>query len=192
MVNLSSLGAHRSDKLGPINGIYDHEQRLNKMAGVHIVHLRPAYFMENHFNSLGVIKQAGFNGGALKADAAIPQIATQDIADVAAQYLSKLDFAGQVVHELLGPKDLSMQEATVVLGKAIGKPDLKYVQFSYEDTEKALLGMGFSKDVARLFVEMIRGFNDGLAKPTQGRDARTTTPTTFEEFSKILAKAYQN
>src|SRR5579871_3892288 len=54
VVNLSSIGAHRSDKLGPINGLYDHEQRLNKLAGVHVVHLRPVYFMENHFNSLGV------------------------------------------------------------------------------------------------------------------------------------------
>ncbi len=192
VVNLSSIGAHRADKLGPINGLYDHEQRLNKIAGVHVVHLRPAYFMENHFGDLGIIKQAGINGSAMKADLAIPQIATSDIAHVAAQYLAKLDFAGQVVHELLGPSDLTMQQATVILGKAIGKPDLKYVQFSYEDTEKALIGMGFSKDVSRLFVEMITGFNEGLAKPTQGRTTKTTTPTTYEEFSKILAKAYQN
>jgi uncharacterized protein YbjT (DUF2867 family) len=192
VVNLSSLGAHRADKLGPINGLYDNEQRLNKIAGIHVVHLRPAYFMENHFGDLGIIKQAGVNGGAMKADLPIPQIATSDIARVAAQYLARLDFAGQVVHELLGPCDLTMQEATVILGRAIGKPDLKYVQFSYEDTGKALLGMGFSKDVARLFVEMITGFNEGLAKPTQARSSQTTTPTTYEEFSKILAKAYQN
>jgi len=192
VVNLSSLGAHRSDKLGPINGLYDHEQRLNNIAGVHVVHLRPTYFMENHFNSLGLIKQAGINGSAMKGDVAIPQIATADIAEVAAQYLTKLDFAGQVVHELLGPRDLSLQEATAILGKAIGKPDLKYVQFSYEDTAKALMGMGFSKDVARLFNEMAKGFSEGLASPTQGRGPKTTTPTTFEEFSKVLARAYQN
>ncbi len=192
VVNLSSLGAHRPDKLGPINGLYDNEQRLNKIAGVHIVHLRPTYFMENHFGSLGLIKQAGINGSAMKGDVAIPQIATSDIAEVAAQYLLKLDFAGQGVHELLGPRDLTLQEATSILGKAIGKPDLKYVQFSYDDTEKALTGMGFSKDVARLFNEMAKGFSEGLAKPTQGRSPSTTTPTTFEEFSKNLAKAYQN
>ncbi len=191
-VSLSSIGAHRSDKLGLINGLHDHEARMNMLAGVHFVHLRPAYFMENHLTSLGLIKQASINGGAMKADLAIPQIATSDIAEVAARYLSKLDFAGQVVHELLGPKDLSPQEATAILGQAIGKADLKYVQFSYEDTEKALLGMGFSNDVARLFVEMIKGFNDGYAQPTQRRDARTATPTTFEEFSKLLANAYKN
>lgn len=192
VVNLSSLGAHRPDKLGPINGLYDQEQRLNKIAGVHVVHLRPAYFMENHFGSLGLIKQSGINGGALKSDLAIPQIATADIAAVAAQHLLNLDFAGQEVHDLLGPRDLTMREVTDLLGKAIGKPSLKYVQFSYEDTAKALSGMGFSKDVGRLYVEMLRGFNEGFAQPTQGRNSKTTTPTTFEEFVKLLANAYQN
>src|SRR5258708_2769886 len=186
VVSLSSLGAHRTDKLGLINGLYDHEQRLNKVAGIHVVHLRPAYFMENHFNDLGIIKQAGINGGAMKADLPIAQIATTDIAKVAARYLAKLDFVGQVVHELLGPRDLTMRDATVILGKAIGKPDLKYVQFSYEDTNKALLGMGFSQDVSKCFVEMITGLNEGLATPTQARIAQTTTPTTYQELSNIL------
>ncbi len=192
VVNLSSIGAHRAEGAGPINGLYDHEQRLNNLAGVHVVHLRPAYFMENQFASLGLIKQAGINGSAMKGDIPFPMIATIDIVRVASDYLAKLDFAGKVVHELLGPEDISLQQATTQLGKAIGKPDLKYVQFSYEDTEKALLGMGFSKDVARLFNEMAKGFSEGHVKTTQGRSTRTTTPTTFEQFAKTLAKAYQN
>ena len=87
-------------------------------------------------------------------------------------------------------RDLSLEEATALLGKAIGKSDLKYVQFSYPDTEKALIEKGFSPDLAQLFVEMSRGSNDGLMKPTQGRTPKTTTPTPFEEFVKVLANAY--
>jgi uncharacterized protein YbjT (DUF2867 family) len=121
---------------------------------------------------------------------AIPMIATADIARVAAEALLQRGFQGQSVQELLGPRDLSLQEATTILGRAIGKPDLKYVQFSYEDTQKALVGMGFSADMARLFIEMSRGSNKGLMKPTQGRTAKTTTPTPFEEFVKVLADAY--
>jgi uncharacterized protein YbjT (DUF2867 family) len=190
VVNLSSLGANRSDKLGPINGLYDHEQRLNKLSGVNVLHLRPAYFMENQLMSLDVIKQMGINGSAMRGDAPFPMIATADIAQVAAEALLKLDFKGQSVQELLGPRDLSLQDATSILGKAIGKPDLKYVQFPYVDIEKALLGKGFSPDLAKLFVEMSRGFNDGLMKPTQGRSPKTTTPTAFEEFAKGLASVY--
>jgi len=54
------------------------------------------------------------------------------------------------------------------------------------------MGMGFSKDVAQLFSEMVKGFNDGVAISTQGRGPGTTTPTIFEEFVKNLANAYQN
>ncbi len=190
VVDLSSLGAHRPDKLGPINGLYDHEQRLNKLAGVNVLHLRPTYFMENQFMSVDLIKKMGINGSALKGDVAFPMIATQDIAQVAAEALMTLHFKDKSIQELLGPRDLSLQEATTLIGKAIGKPDLQYVQFTYDDTQKALLGMGFSPDLARLFVEMSRGSNEGLMKPTQGRTPKSTTPTTFEEFAKVLANAY--
>src|ERR1019366_2285515 len=66
VVNLSSLGAHRPDKLGPINGLYDHEQRLNKLDGVNVLHLRPTYFMENQLMSVDLIKKMGINGSALQ------------------------------------------------------------------------------------------------------------------------------
>jgi uncharacterized protein YbjT (DUF2867 family) len=190
VVNLSSIGAHRADKLGPINGLYDQEQRLNKLSGVNILHLRPAYFMENQLMSIDLIKKMGINGSALRGDIAFPMIATVDIAQVAANALLKLDFKGQSVQELLGSRDISLQEATTILGKAIGKPDLKYVQFSYEDTEKSLIGMGFTPNLAKLFIEMSRGSNEGLMAPTQGRTPKTTTTTTFEEFAKVLANAY--
>jgi uncharacterized protein YbjT (DUF2867 family) len=191
VVNLSSLGAHRPDGLGPINGLYDQELRLNQLTDVNIVHLRPTYFMENQYGSLGLIKHQGINGSAIRGDVAIPMIATQDIARVAAEYLLNLSFKGHTVRELLGPKDVSLQEVTAILGKAIGKPNLQYVQFPYVDAEKAIAGMGFSKDVARLFVEMARGFNEGLSRPTQGRTPQTTTPTRFEEFAPALAQAYR-
>ena len=107
VVNLSSLGAHRPDKLGPINGLYDHEQRLNKLKGVNILHLRPAYFMENQFMSLDMIKENGINGSALRGDMPFPMIATADIARVAADALLKLNFNDKSVQELLGPRPVA-------------------------------------------------------------------------------------
>jgi len=192
VVNLSSLGAHRPDKLGPINGLYDHEQRLNKLKGVNILHLRPTYFMENQLMNIGLIKKMGINGTPLKEDLRFPMIATQDVAAEAAERLAKRDFQGSSVKELLGQRDLTMAEATKIFGAAINKPDLKYVQFPYEDAEKAMTGMGLSPDIARLFIEMNRGFNEGMAKPTQGRNPQTTTPTSIEEFAKKFAEIYKS
>ncbi|MGH8592768.1 MAG: hypothetical protein ACREX9_20820 [Gammaproteobacteria bacterium] len=40
------------------------------------------------------------------------------------------------MRELYGPRDYTHREATSILGAAIGKPDLVYVEFSYEDFRK--------------------------------------------------------
>ncbi len=190
VVNLSSVGAHLAERVGPINGLHDQEQRLNRLAGVHVLHLRPASFMENVLFNVNLVKQAGINGTPLRPDLAIPMIATQDIAVVAARRLLALDFSGKTTRELLGPRDLTMAEATRILGQAIGKPDLPYVQFPYDKAEQAMVGMGMSPDVARTFVEMYRAFNEGILRPTEPRSAANTTPTLFEAFAKTFATVY--
>jgi uncharacterized protein YbjT (DUF2867 family) len=146
--------------------------------------------MENVLFNINLIKQAGINGTPLRADLAIPMITTQDIAAVAARRLLALDFSGKTTQELLGPREISMAEATRIMGMAIGKPDLSYVQFPYEQAEQAMIGTGMSPNVARAFIEMYRAFNDGLLRPTEPRSAANTTPTSFETFIKTFAAAY--
>ena len=46
-------------------------------------------------------------------------IATKDIARVAMGHLLERDFSGKVVRELLGPRDVSLSEATQIIGKKI-------------------------------------------------------------------------
>jgi uncharacterized protein YbjT (DUF2867 family) len=192
VVNLSSLGAHLPEKTGPIKGLYDMEQRLNKLERTHVLHLRPTYFMENLFWSMNLIKTMGMNGSPLRGDLLIPMIATTDIAAVATDRLLRLDFLDKSSKELFGQRDLTMPEVTRILGKAIGKPDLPYVQFPYEDAEKAMVGMGLSLDMARSFNELYRAFNDGILKPTEPRSESNTTPTSIEEFAKVFAMRYSS
>lgn len=191
VVDLSSIGANLSEKAGPINGLHDNEERLNQLKDVDVLHLRPASFMENLFLNISVIKTMGILGTPLKGDLPIPMIVTRDIASEAAQRLLSLDFTGKTTKELLGQRDLTMVEATRVIGKAIGKPDLPYVQFPYDDAEKAMVGMGLAPDTARNFIEMYRSFNDGALRPTEKRAATNTTPTSIEEFAQVFAAAYK-
>jgi uncharacterized protein YbjT (DUF2867 family) len=186
VVNLSSQGAHLPDKTGPIKGLHDQEERLNKLSGVNVLHLRPSYFMENLLTNIEMIRNQNMLGGALKADMKIPMIATQDIGKFAAERLAQKDFSGITVKDLLGQRDLSMNEAAVIVGEKIDRPDLKYVQFSYDDTRSALVSMGLSEDVAGLFIEMMRAFNDGLIK--SHRSPENTTDTPLEEFAAVFAK----
>jgi uncharacterized protein YbjT (DUF2867 family) len=190
VVALSSVGADLSEGTGVIAGLHAQEERLKKIEGINVLLLRPVSFFENFYTSLALIKQEGINGDSIKADLAIPMIATRDIADVAAKSLKARDWKGVVVRELLGPRDLSYSEATRILGERIGKPDLQYVQLSYADEANALVQAGFSQSFANLYVEMTRGFNDGTIKPRKGRTPANATPTRFEDFADELAQAY--
>ena len=189
VVLLSSVGADLEKGTGPVTGLFRQEKRLRELAGVDVLALRPAYFMENLLGNVGMIKHQGINGGAISGDVKMPLIATADIADAAAKRLAALDWKGFEVQELLGPREYTMNELTSIIGKKIGKADLKYVQFPYDDFAKALTGFGFSANVAGMYAEMSRAFNDGKIK-TGARNPKNTTPTTFESFAEVIAKAY--
>ncbi len=190
VVNLSSIGAELGRGAGPIDGLHDHEQRLNKLSDINLLHLRPAFFMENLYFGIALIKQMGANGGANNPEVSLPMVATEDIAWEAAERLTRLDFQGHSIKELLGPRDVSMTEASRIVGAAIGKPDLRYVQFTYEDAEKAMTGMGMSKDVAHQMIELTQSLNEGRIKSTQGRSGETSTRTALEDFAKSFAVVY--
>jgi uncharacterized protein YbjT (DUF2867 family) len=190
VVALSSLGGQLPAGTGPIAGLHGLEERLNAITGLHVLSLRPGYFMENFFFSIGVIKQMGVCGTPLKADMPIPMIATRDIADYASRALTDRGWSGKSARELHGPRDITMREATSVLGAAIGKPDLAYVQFPDEDVEKALIGMGVAPDWAASFIEMDRAISDGTVCALEPRSKENTTPTTIEQFAPEFAAAY--
>jgi uncharacterized protein YbjT (DUF2867 family) len=188
VVNLSSQGAHLPEKTGLIKGLHDQEERMNKLKGINILHLRPTYFMENLLANVDMIKQMNIMGSAIQSDMKIPMIATRDIAKFAAERLLKKDFSGMPVKDLLGQRDLSMNEAAEIIGQKIDMPGLRYVQFSYEDTIKALADMGFSADVAGLFIEMSKAFNEGMIDTPRTRENTTQTP--FEEFAVTFAEIF--
>jgi uncharacterized protein YbjT (DUF2867 family) len=189
VVNLSSMGAERSEKTGPILSLHFQEQRLNDLNSVNVLHLRPCSFMENQLWNIPLIKNMGICGSAERADLISPHIATQDIAEVASQELLS-GIKGKSVRELVGPEDLSMIQITRILGKAIGKEDLQYVQFSYEDAEKGMIDSGLSPSAAKLIVEMQRSMNEtDLAAPIP-RTEKNTTKTTMQEFAQVFAAIY--
>ncbi len=192
VVNLSSLGAEHSLGTGPIVGLHFQEEKLNRLKGMHVLHLRPAFFMENLLANIPLIKDMGINGLAMNADVPLPMIATRDIAMAASEHLVDLNFKGKTIRYLLGSRDLSMREATAILGRSIGNPDLPCVQFPYQDAIQGMTRAGIGPDVAKAFAEMGEAVNNGLITPII-RTAENTTPTSFEEFADtIFAPAFRS
>ncbi len=190
IVNLSSVGAELPVGTGPIKGLHNMEERLKKVKGLKVLNLRSAYFMENLLWSIDLIRSKGINGNSIRGDLKIPMIATRDVADYAADRLVKKDFTGSSVRYLQGQRDLSMIEATEIIGRKIDKPGLSYVTFPYDDAEKAMVAMGLSPDMSRLYIEMSRAFNEGRITYDK-RTKENTTATSFEAFcDEVFVPAY--
>jgi uncharacterized protein YbjT (DUF2867 family) len=190
VVNLSSQGADLSQGTGPIVGLRDQERRLNGLREVNVLHLRATYFMENLLVTIPLIHERGIAGSALRGDRKFAMIATTDIADRVVGHLTARDFNGKTFRDLLGERDLTMQEAFTVIGRRIGISDLTYVQFSYEDAARAMVGMGLRPSFAALLIEMSKALNAGLFAVNRPRTAENSTPTSIEAFATVFAELY--
>lgn len=191
-VTLSSVGADKPDKTGPVVGQYKMELRLAQVRGLNALHLRAGYFMENTLAQAGIIKSFGMMAGPVRADVPLAMIATRDIGAAAADALLRLDFKGHQTQELLGPQDVTYTEATKIIGSAIGKPDLAYAQLPDEQVIEALVKMRISKNIAQLLCQMSAALNSGYMKALEKRSEKNTTPTAFETFvQEVFLPAYK-
>src|SRR6202142_2149475 len=191
-VHLSSYGAQVAIGAGPVSGLHSSEQKLNAISGLNVLHVRAAYFMENNLAAIGMTQGMGIFGNALLPDLKIPMAATRDVGDYAAQRLLHLDFSGKQTRELLGERDLSMTEATAVIARGIGKPDLRYQQFPYDQMQQALIQMGFSPKKAAVYIEMFQAIHTRVIAAQEPRSPENTTPTSFETFVQdVFVPAYR-
>ncbi|HEV2493086.1 MAG TPA: NmrA family NAD(P)-binding protein [Terriglobia bacterium] len=181
-VVLSSVGADKAGKVGPVVGLHNLEQKLNGIRGLDAVYLRAGYFMENLLPQVSVIQNFGMLGGPVRADLRLPMIATRDIGASAAELLLKADFTGKQARELLGQRDVTYTEVASTIGKAIGKPSLSYIQLPPAQLKPALVQMGMSSSMADLLLEMAEALNSGYMVALEPRSERNTTPTSIETF----------
>lgn len=192
IVNLSSCGAHIHEGNGIIAGLAEQEVKLNQVKDVNILHLRPAYFMDNSLLNISLIKTMGVNGTTADADHKIPMVATKDVAGIAAHYLVHQNFRGKAVQPILGDRDYSFKELTSIIGHSIGQPDLQYVQFPIEQAKHAMMNQGVSADVADDIINMETSLKNGIMN-YEKRTVKSSSPTSAEAFVKeVFAPLYNS
>ncbi|MBF4473771.1 NAD(P)H-binding protein [Flavobacterium sp. HJJ] len=191
IVNMSSLGSQMHEGNGIMGGTAEQEVRLNQLAEVNVLHIRSAYFMENFLRTIPLVKAKGINGTATDGDHSFPMVATKDVAKIAASHLADLDFKEKSVHAVMGPKDYTMREFTTIVGKAIGQPELPYVQVPLEQAKQIFLGNGFAEDFVDNLLGMATGIRNGIFN-YQKREDFTTTTTTAEDFADHVYKPIYN
>lgn len=182
VVALSSIGAEQASGVGPVVGLHHLEQKLNQISGANVLYLRAGYFMENTLPQANAIRQMGAVTTPLRPDLKLPMIATRDIGTAAADALLHPTIQGKQTRELQGQRDLTYTEVASIVGKAIGKSDLKYVQAPDDQFRAVLVQLGMSEPLAKLLVEMIGALNSGKMRALEPRKTQNTTPTAYETF----------
>jgi len=190
VVNLSSMGAHMPEDCGPVSGLFFVEKALNELGGVNVKHLRPGFFYTNMLANINMIKEMGIIGGNYGKNTLLVLVHPNDIADVAARELLDLSFRGKSIR-YIASDEKTTHEIAAILGKAIGKPDLPWVNFSDEDTFAGLMQAGLPEEVARNYTEMGIAMRNG----EMDSDYRAHRPSDFgktklEAFAPVFANIY--
>jgi len=190
VVNLSSMGAHMPEGCGPVSGLFFVEKALNSLDGVNVKHLRPGFFYPNFLANVGMVKHMGIIGGNYGENATLVIVHPNDIAEVAAEELQALSFKGKSIRYIASDEKTTSQVAAI-LGKAIGKPELPWVNFKDEETLGGMLQAGVPEEIAKNYAEMGAAMRSG----EMDSDYLKNKPAVFgeikfESFAPVFAAVY--
>ena len=191
VVNLSSVGAHLPEGVGPVSGLYKVEQALSELTNTNIKHLRPVWFYTNLFANIGMIKHMNIVGGNFGGDDfKMLMVHPNDIAEVAFEELSALNFSDHSVR-YIGGDERSTSDIAKVIGASIGKPELPWVIFSDEQSYQGMMQAGLPENVAKNYTEMGHAMHDGsMFEDYWKHHPEKLGKTKLEDFAKTFAAVY--
>ena len=153
VVNLSSIGAHMVDKCGPVSGLAKVELEMDAMSGVNVRHLRPGYFYTNFLDSAQEIKQKGTLSANYGPDVKMVLVHPADIAEHAAKALKDKYHIGRGF-SYIASDEKTPAEVVEMIGKAMNKPDLSWVERTDSEELAEMLAAGIPEETAKNYVEM--------------------------------------
>ena len=186
VVAISGVGAGSKDNLGTVTYAGKMEEAFSRL-DINFVALRPGYFMENFLLQADSIKTGGYFTFTYAPDHDIPFISTDDIGDVAAQYLLDDSWAGKWSRNLMGPDNITLTQAANTLSEVLGKP-IAYRQNSMDQARKELTSFGLNPTVQNELIELFESLGDPDGIYATARTYEAVTSTTFKEFvgNKLL------
>ncbi|HEY5750284.1 MAG TPA: NAD(P)H-binding protein [Chryseolinea sp.] len=190
VVHLSSIGAHLDKDSGLILAHHYAENILKEIPGIAITHLRPTAFYYNLFGFVGRIKSEGVMASNYGAEDRVPWVSPIDIAAAVAEELVT-PLKGRKVR-YVASEEPTCSEVASILGAAIGKPDLKWVILSNEETQNGLEAAGIPSRVAAGLVEMNASIHSGVLSEDYYRNRPTALgKVKLTDFAKEFAAAFK-
>lgn len=188
VVLLSGLNARL--KMGTSLGAALMEERLAALGLDELIYLRASFFMENFVKGMSFVEQAasGVFATPFRGDLPMPLIAAKDIGERAAALLSSNDRLEQRVVELHGGGYYTLERATAILGRAIGK-DVTYYAATFADARAGMIANGLSESFADALGETAASFNKAERWALEEPSVANATPTSFEAWVENFARA---
>ncbi len=191
VVHLSSWGADLDRGTGFILGSHQVEGILDKLPNVALTHLRAGSFYYNFYGFVGMIKGMGFIGSNYGDNDVVVLAAPTDIAAAAAEELTAAAAATGTSVRYVASDERTCTEIAQALGAAIGKPDLKWVTFTDEQTKTGLEQSGIPAHTAASYVELGASIHNGTMR--QGylqHKSEAMGRVKVEDFAKEFAAAF--
>lgn len=191
VINLSTIGGHLDKGNGILRGAHHVENILNKLSDdISITHIRPTEFYYNLLPQVHSAKNNGFIGSNIGNEVVNCWVSPIDIAAAIANEI-EIGVSGRKVR-YVASEELTYTELATIIGKAIGKEDLKWLQFTDEQMENGLVQIGMKPEIAAGMVEMYQAINAGLLY----EDYKLNKPkemgkVKMKDFAEDFAKAYQ-
>lgn len=190
IVLLSSIGAHLRKGTGPVDGLGYAEEKLMELKEVNVKVLRPSYFFYNLFGMIPLVKNMNIMGSNFGSTAEkLVLTHTNDIAEVATNALLNLSFKGYSI-DYIASDERHPREIAEVLGKAVGKQNLPWVEFKDEDALQGMLQNGLAPTIAEGYVTMGASIRSGKVQEDYWKNRPTLGRYNLEDFAKEFAKAY--
>ncbi|MDG6101451.1 NAD(P)H-binding protein [Dactylosporangium aurantiacum] len=155
-------------------------------AGVHYRALALPSFMDNLLRQVATIRDQGVLYGPLAGDLAAPMCATRDIAAVAARLLLDRTWTGVDSVAVLGPRDVTFDDAARVMSEVLGRP-VRYQRIPADAFRAGVLARGASAPMAQAMLDMMLAKDAGLDN-AEPRTPAATTPTTLRQWCEEVLK----
>jgi hypothetical protein len=117
---------------------------------------------------------------------------TNDVAEVAFEELSNLNFMGHTVR-YIASDERSTSDIAKTIGVAIGKPELPWITFSDEQAFGGMTQMGIPENAAKNFTEMGHAMESGiLFEDYWKHHPDKLGKTKLEDFAQTFAAVYHS
>jgi uncharacterized protein YbjT (DUF2867 family) len=189
MVFLSSIGAHLEKNSGIIQRYNEIEAVLNTLSDVSITFMRPTSFFYNVLAYIPMIKNIDAIAVNYGADKMIPWVSPLDIASAIAEEITTPANGRKIRY--VTSEELTGYETAKILGTAIGKPDLKWILTSDEESLNGLIQAGMQPKIATGLIEMYAGLYNGLLAEDYNRNKPAVFgKTKMTDYAKEFAAIY--